>query len=149
MYTRPEVQSIPIANSNGSFTMVFQFFSSSIAQGNEHISLQIDLVITRMHSSRMHTVRCSGHPRGCVCLGVSAHGGCLPRGCLPRGVSAQGGVCPGGCLPRGVSAWECLARGVPVRGRLLGGCLPRGVYTPETQRQTPLLGTESQTDVKT
>ena len=65
------------------------------------------ILITRMYSSRMRTVRCSGHllggvlPRGClprgVCLGgflpgVSTQEGCLPRGCLPRGVSAQGVV---------------------------------------------------------
>ena len=44
---------------------------------------------TRMHSSRMRTVRCSGR-RGDVCLGagVCLGGGCLPWGCLPRGVSA-------------------------------------------------------------
>ena len=55
---------------------------------------------TRMHSSRMRTVRCSS---------LSAWGfWCLPKGCLPRGVSAhvevsaQGRVCPGGrVLPRG------------------------------------------------
>ena len=59
---------------------------------------------TRMHSSRMRTVRCSGRrgkggmclPRG-VCLG---RGGCVypgvsARGCLP------GSVRPGGCLPGG------------------------------------------------
>ena len=47
----------------------------------------------RMYSSRMHTVRCSGHPEG----GLPK--GCLPRrGCLHR----EGGVCPGrGCLPMG------------------------------------------------
>ena len=51
---------------------------------------------TRMHSSRMCTVRCSGHLRG---------GGCLSRGCLPNG----GRSLPGGwvnareeCLPRDV-----------------------------------------------
>ena len=49
---------------------------------------------TRIHSSRMRTVRCSSHP---------GRGG---------RVSAQGGVYPGGvspvgrCLPRGVSAWQ-------------------------------------------
>ena len=43
--------------------------------------------ITRMRSSEIRTVRCSGH---------------LGRGCLPRGVSAWGDVCPRGCLPGGV-----------------------------------------------
>ena len=55
-------------------------------------------LLTRMHSSRMCTVRCSGHCRegglpGGVCPGV-----CLPGRCLP------GGYLPGRCLPRGVSA---------------------------------------------
>ena len=71
---------------------------------------------TRMHSSRMYTVRCSGRPCG---AGVWPGRGCLPGGCLLRGVSVQGGVCPGGsvcpgvvcvcprgCLPEGVSAQE-------------------------------------------
>ena len=70
---------------------------------------------TRMHSSRMRTVRCSGCrgcipactrqggclPMGGVCPELSA-GGCLTReeGCLP------GGVCPGegGVFPGRVSA---------------------------------------------
>ena len=70
-----------------------------------------------MHSSRMRTVRGSGHfwgvgGGGGVCLGV----------CLPRGgrVYARGDACPGegGCLPRG-----CL----PERGVFPGtGCLPGG-----------------------
>ena len=41
-------------------------------------------ILTRMHSSRMHTIRCSSHlGRGCL-----PARGCLPRGCLPgmRGV---------------------------------------------------------------
>ena len=53
-----------------------------------------------MHSSRMHTVCCSG----CL-LGVCLSGGCLPRGVFAQGVSAQGV-----CLPRGVSVWGCLSR---------------------------------------
>ena len=53
-----------------------------------------DILTTRMHSSRIHTVRCCGRlggGGGAVCL----LGGCLPVG----GVSACGGVYPG------VSAW--------------------------------------------
>ena len=48
---------------------------------------------TRMHSSRMRIVHCSGRPGGMSAQG----GGCLPGG----GLSAcQGGVCSGGvCLP--------------------------------------------------
>ena len=56
-------------------------------------------VVTRLHSSRMHTVRCSGRLRG-----VSTRRA-VPRGCLP------GGVCQGVSAQREVSAW--------------GGCLPR------------------------
>ena len=57
---------------------------------------------TRMHSSRMRTVRCSGHPEGeSVCLG--REGVCLV-GCLPSGVSAHGWCLPrGGCLSREIS----------------------------------------------
>ena len=46
-------------------------------------------VTTRMHSSRMGTVRCSG------CAGV-----CLPRGVYPGDIYPGGG-CPWRCLPRG------------------------------------------------
>ena len=63
---------------------------------------------TRMHSSMMHTVCCSGRPGG-VCPGGVCPGVCVcPGGCLPRGggkVSSQGGClgvsAHGGCLPRG------------------------------------------------
>ena len=49
---------------------------------------------TRMHSSRMCTVRCSGRPwRG--------KGVCMPGGCLP----ARGSACQGG-LPAGGSACQ-------------------------------------------
>ena len=69
-------------------------------------------VHTRMYSSRMRTVRCSGHPGG----GFVQEGVSVQRGvCLPRLVSAQGEVSAcrggGGCLPR-------------------GGSLPRGYIPP-------------------
>ena len=59
-----------------------------------------------MHSSRMHTVHCSGYVGG-VCPGWV-----MPKGgwCLPKG-----GVCLGGCLTRGSVC--------------LGGVCPEGVYT--------------------
>ena len=92
---------------------------------------------TRMHFTRMRTVRLIGHLYAgvcpcvcvcvcvcvcmcvcvCVCLGVSAWGMC--PGCVCRGEGhLSRGVCPGGCLPRG---------GVSVFG--FRGCLPldRGV----------------------
>ena len=60
---------------------------------------------TRMHSSRIRTIHCSG----CL-LGGGLSGGVCPR----RGVYL-GDVCPGGCLPGGgVSAWG---------GHLPGGCV--------------------------
>ena len=59
--------------------------------------------ITRKHSSRLRTVRCSGS-RG---WGVSGQGG-LPRGCLPRR-----GVCPWGSA-RGVCIPACTEADTPV-----------------------------------
>ena len=51
---------------------------------------------TRMRSSGMRTVRCSGHlGRGCLPGGVCL-GGCLSRGCLPGGSAQGGNVCLGG-----------------------------------------------------
>ena len=41
--------------------------------------------LSRMHSSKMCAIRCSGWGGNSVCLG----------GCLPKGVSAQGGICLG------------------------------------------------------
>ena len=94
-----------------------------------------------MHSSRIRTVRCSGH-RGWGCIpayigqgGRVVHpsmqwaGGVCLRGCLPRGVSAQrvsawgclpGGVCLGGVC-QGVSAWEVSAQGGVCLGVSAGG----------------------------
>ena len=76
---------------------------------------------TRMHSSRMYTVRCSGRPWWCLTGGVST-GGVCPGGCLPRGVSAQSG-----CLPRGVSV--CQGVCLPARGCLLRWVSAQGVST--------------------
>ena len=61
-----------------------------------------------MHSSRMHTVRCS------VCLG----GVCLGE---------WGGVCLGRCLARGMSAWGVSAQ---------RGVCPGGVRLPSVNRRT-------------
>ena len=92
---------------------------------------------TRMHSSRMRTIRCSGcrgvHPSmlwaGSVypsmhsAGGMSAQGGVCPgKGgvCPGKGVSGQGGVCPElsarGCLPR--------EEGWLLGGVCLGGVCP-------------------------
>ena len=62
---------------------------------------------TRMHSSRMRTVRYSRRLMG----------GCLPRGwCLPEGV-----VCPGGVHPRrGQNSWHTLVKTLPFRNFVFG-----------------------------
>ena len=67
-----------------------------------------------MHSSRMRTVRCSGHWG----MYPSMHwaGGCLP------GVSAGGSVCWGSVC------WWGVCLGVSAQGVLPRGCLPGGVY---------------------
>ena len=88
-------------------TSIFtRLISLTVTEGNKHL-------ITRKHSSRMRTVRCSGRRwRGCL----------LPGGCLPGGwgVSSQGGVCLGGvCLGGlcpGVSAQWDVCWGVSARG---------------------------------
>ena len=76
-------------------------------------------VETRMHSSRMRTVRSSSH----VYLSMHWAGGCLPRqdgGRLPGVVSAQEGVCsrgvsaPGGSAPRGVCIPACTEADPPM-----------------------------------
>ena len=86
-----------------------------------------------MHSSRIHTVRCSGRlggeGEGCLPRGVSAPGMAAWEQCVCPGGAWGQCVCPGGvCLGRCVSARECLPR----------RCLPGWVYTPQTQGQTPL-----------
>ena len=81
---------------------------------------------TRMHSSRMRTVRCSGH--------LDGGGG----GAASQEVSAAVAVSGGGVSAcRGMSA--CQGRCLPE-----GGCLCRGC-----QPDTPPLWTEWQTGVKT
>ena len=93
------------------------------------------IISTRMHSSRMRTVRSSGRIWGGVCsgwdvsaLGVSAPGGvwsqggmCLVLGC--GGCLVPGGVC---LVPGGVCLGRCQVPGVST----LGVCLVRGVSAP-------------------
>ena len=113
------------------------------------------IYITRVHSSRMRTVRCSSRrpglsarggylpgvsARGLSDQGVSARRGCLPSGCLPRGClpggCLPGGVCPGGCLPSG-----CLPGGV-----CQGGVCPGRVSAPGGVCQTPPTPVNRMTD---
>ena len=68
-----------------------------------------------MHSSRMHTVRCSGH-RGLFVRG------CVPWGCLPRGRRCLPGEVGGGHRGRG-----CLSRGCLGRRVCIPACIG-GVY---------------------
>ena len=58
---------------------------------------------TRMHSSRMRTVRCSGRLGG-VCLGGVCPGLCVS---LEWGVCPEGGVFLEGCLPRDGGGGVC------------------------------------------
>ena len=106
----------------------------------------VNLNVTRMHSSRMRTVRNSSllpGGGGLVWGGVSAPGGCLlPGGSALGAAWSRGGLSapeepgPGGC------AWS--------RGRLLpGGACSGGMVSQHALRQTPLLWTEWQTGVKT
>ena len=103
---------------------------------------------TRMHSSRMRTVRSSGcrggvcvsqHALGRGCVYPSMHwaggvyipaytgqGGVYPSMHWAGGV-CQGGVCPGGCLPRGMSVQGVSVGGVSVQGVSALGGLARGV----------------------
>ena len=98
---------------------------------------------TRMHSSKMRTVHCSGHQgKGmypsmhwacvcvCVCVCVCMH---WAWGSVCPGVSAWG-VCPWGCLPGGClpRVW-CLLRGVYL-GVFAQGGLPGWVPTTHTLR---------------
>ena len=61
------------------------------------IRTHLPIVVTRMHSSRMRTVRSSSH------VYPSMHWElCIPA-CTGRGGVCLGGVCPGGVCPGGVS----------------------------------------------
>ena len=89
----------------------------------------MSIVLTRMHSSRMRTVRSSGRRRrGCI-PACSGHGRVCPGGLSAWGVSPQGG-----CLPGGVSAW--------------GGSVYPGGVCPSACWDTPPLWKEWQMLVK-
>ena len=81
---------------------------------------------TRMHSSRMRTVRSSGRISGVSALG----GGCLLWGgvCSRRCLLHIGCLLPGGVYSRG-----CVCS----QGVYSGGCLLRGVVSQHVLRQTP------------
>ena len=90
---------------------------------------------TRIHSFRMHTVRCSGSLlEGSAWRG----GGCLPSGgCLPRRVSAcQEGVClPGAVCQAGVGLQGGVCRG---GGICLGSICQAGVCLGKCTLRPPL-----------
>ena len=88
-------------------------------------AIEVSWYGTRMHSSRMCIIHCSGHLGGEGGLLGFYPGGCLPGGYLPRevllkGVPAQWGVCPRGvCLgvsAQGVSVPRVSAQGVSAQG---------------------------------
>ena len=64
-----------------------------IGQTFDNLSIKRKHILTRMHCSRMRTVRCSDR-----LMGGSLSSGCLPTG-VWSAVSARGGlpVCPDGC----------------------------------------------------
>ena len=78
--------------------------------------------ITRKHSSRMHTVHCSGSwgmwflllGRGVLPASGEGCASCFWGGCLPRGVSVQRGV---------FAQWE----GLSAQGVYLPGCICPGM----------------------
>ena len=93
------------------------------------MTAQVKIITTSMHSSRMCTVRCSGHcreggvcPNACwdmslcpggvcpsTCWDMSVHGRSLPQCML--GYVCPGGVCPSAC-------WD-----MSVHGRCLPQCM--------------------------
>ena len=80
--------------------------------------------LTRKHSSRMRTVRCSGCRGGGGIPACTGQGGCVSQHALGRGMcipacTGQERVSACGCLPRGVCP---------------GGCLP---YTPQAAPTPP------------
>ena len=80
-------------------------------------SSRLQLCETRMHSSRMRTVRCSGHRGRGVCPW-----GCLLRGvCL--GVSAWGRVSTPGGPARGDVSQHAMGQTHPPVDRILDICL--------------------------
>ena len=87
---------------------------------------------TRMHSSRMRTIRCSsGLLWGGGCAQGGLFRGCLPVRCLPRDV-CSGGVCQG-CVCLVMCAWQrCLPLGCLPRG-----CLPREGSVCAPPKDTP------------
>ena len=91
----------------------------------------VNLSRTRMHSSRMRTVRSSSHVYPSIHYVYPrmhwAEGGCVyprmhwagvsPQGwCLPRGVSAKGGCLPGGYIP------ACIGADTPPVNRMTDRC---------------------------
>ena len=73
--------------------------------GVQYVTTQVEGVLTRMHSSRMRTVRSSGRRSEGRIPACPGQGGCVSS------MHWAAGVCPGGCLPRGLSAQGCLHGG--------------------------------------
>ena len=85
------------------------------------------LALTRTHSSRMHTIRCSGWRVSAsgvtVQRDVCLEGVYLGEGCLPMGMSAREGVCLSSC-------WDTH----PPVNRILDTCLWKHYLSATTLR---------------
>ena len=126
-----------------------------------HCILCVIINMTRMHSSRMRTVRNSGRLSGGGCL----HGGCLLLGgllcggcvcLLLGGVCSRGVSAPGGCSlllgEGGVSApggGGCVSASGGMSALDGGGCLLWGGVSHHALRQTHTPTVDRHTPVKT
>ena len=110
------VLSVKFSLNSQPFPLGFSYFESANSTKKK----------TRMHSSRIHTVSCTGR----------RWKGCLPcRGCL---LPVHAGIClPRRCLSKGVSAWRCLSNGVSAKEGLPRRCLSRGCTPPHPEADTP------------
>ena len=106
-----------------SFTFVSNFTFINEMLELYYLFSQDYTYITRMHSSRMRTIRCSDRRGGGACIpACTGQEGCVSQHALDGGVCipaciGKGGVCPGGCVCRGVvclgvSAWDVCLGGV-------------------------------------
>ena len=78
---------------NEHLALTIRFLCIKIIDGNSKKFVYNEHIFTtRMHSSRMRTVRCSGRLLKCICPGVSAWGRSLPGGVSAGGVSGLGYV---------------------------------------------------------
>ena len=95
------------------------------------------IYLTRMHSSRMRTIRCSDRLRvGSVYPNMHWTGVCVSQHALGRGVCVRGGGlvypvggCPGGVCVQGVCM--CVSQGCVFWGVCPGACVCPGECFPQ------------------